>query len=109
LDVTTGIPKRLTADSEYDKEEFRAFCDSIGCGLIIIATEAHHQNGTIEAGNRVLRMFFRRIRMAERHLNLSNVVERAVYGKIAVLVPKGLHHTNYGSGPHPMLRRYLFR
>jgi hypothetical protein len=103
-----GIPKRLTADSEYDKEEFRAFCDSIGCELIIIATEAHHQNGTIEAGNRVLRMFFRRIRMAEGHLNLSNVVERAVYGKNCCTGSKGASSYELWFGASPDAKEIPF-
>ena len=63
---------------------------------MIVATEAHHQNGTIESGNRVLRMFFRRIRLAEKLLVLSQVVENAVYGKKNVQVRKELLHTNYG-------------
>jgi hypothetical protein len=69
-------PKRIIADEEYDKKEFRAFCEKIGCKLVIITTEAHHQNGTIEAGNRIFRMFFRRIRISENSsasLKLSKV------------------------------------
>jgi Reverse transcriptase (RNA-dependent DNA polymerase) len=84
-----GAPKRITADSEYDKAEFRAFCDKIGCGLIITATEAHHQNGTIEAGNRILRMFYRRIRMAERQLTPLQAINNAVYGKNCCTGSKG--------------------
>jgi Reverse transcriptase (RNA-dependent DNA polymerase) len=84
-----GTPKRITADSEYDKAEFRAFCDGIDCDLVITATEAHHQNGTIEAGNRILRMFYRRIRMAERQLTPLQAVENAVYGKNCCTGSKG--------------------
>jgi hypothetical protein len=64
-----GAPKRITVDSEYEKVEFRAFCEKIGCNLVVVATEAHHQSGTIEAGNRVLRMFYRRMKLAEKQLN----------------------------------------
>jgi transposase InsO family protein len=64
-----GKPKKITADSEYDKPLFFEFCSKYGITLSIIATEAHNQNGTIEAGNRVLRMFFRRIRLSEPQLN----------------------------------------
>jgi hypothetical protein len=63
--------KRLTADAEYDKSRFRAYWYSMDRELVIVATEAHHQDGTIEAGNRVLRMVFRHIRMAEKQLTLS--------------------------------------
>jgi hypothetical protein len=84
-----GSPRRITADPEYDKLEFRAYCDSIGCELVIVATEAHHQNGTIEAGNRILRMFFRRIRMAEKQMDLPAAVESAVYGKNCCTGSKG--------------------
>jgi hypothetical protein len=52
-----GNPKRITADSEYDKPLFYKFCSEYDIALSIVATEAHNQNGTIEAGNRVLRMF----------------------------------------------------
>ena len=76
-----GKPKRITADPEYDKPLFYEFCSKYGITLSIIATEAHNQNGTIEAGNRVLRMFFRRIRQSEPQLNLDQVVENAVFGK----------------------------
>ena len=64
-------PKRITADSEYDKSQFRDYYNNMDCELVIVATEAHHQNGTIESGNRVLRMVFRRIRLAEKQLVLS--------------------------------------
>jgi hypothetical protein len=84
-----GAPKRITADSEYDKAAFRSFCASIGCQLFIIATEAHHQNGTIESGNRILRMFFRRIRISEKQMNLPQAVEGAVYGKNSCTGLKG--------------------
>jgi hypothetical protein len=76
-----GKPKRITADSEYDKPLFYEFCSKYGIALSIVATEAHNQNGIIEAMNRVLRMFFRRIRLSEPHLTLEQVVENAVFGK----------------------------
>jgi hypothetical protein len=43
-------PKRLIAAAEYDKSQFRAYYDSMDCELVIVETEARHQNGTIEAG-----------------------------------------------------------
>jgi hypothetical protein len=96
-----GAPKRIAADFEYDKAEFRAFCDKIGCDLVVVATEAHHQNGTIEAGNRVLRMFYRRIRLAEKQLNQLQVVENAVYGKNCCTGTKGAssYELWFGSAP----------
>jgi hypothetical protein len=84
-----GNPKRITADSEYDKPLFYKFCSEYDIALSIVATEAHNQNGTIEAGNRVLRMFFRRIRLSEPQLNLEQVVEHAVFGKNCCTGSKG--------------------
>jgi hypothetical protein len=52
-----GKPKRITADSEYDKPLFYEIFSKYGIALSIVATEAHNQNGTIGAGNRVLHMF----------------------------------------------------
>jgi hypothetical protein len=51
-----GMSKRITADSEYDKAEFRAFCDSIGCKLAIVTTEAlsperHNRSGKSSVKN----------------------------------------------------------
>jgi hypothetical protein len=42
-----GTPKRITADSEYDKPLFYEFCSKYGIALSIVATVAHNQNGTI--------------------------------------------------------------
>jgi hypothetical protein len=81
--------KRIAADSEYDKPLFYEFCSKYRIALSIVATEAHNQNGTIEAGNRVLRMFFRRIRLSEPQLNLKQVVEIAVFGKNCCTGSKG--------------------
>jgi hypothetical protein len=64
-------PKRLTADPEYDTPAFQKFCENTKITLSIVATEAHNQNGIIEAGNRILRMFFNRIRIAEPQLSLT--------------------------------------
>jgi hypothetical protein len=93
-----GVPKRITPDSEYDKAEYRAFCDSIVCELAIVATEANHQNGTIEAGNRVLRIFYGRIRIAEAHTIPQKAVEKA---NIAVHGQNARQLMNYGSGTPP--------
>jgi hypothetical protein len=64
-------PNRITAYTDYDMNEFRAFCEKTACKLIIIAADAHHQNGTIEAGNRTLRMFVRYIQISEKQLDLA--------------------------------------
>jgi hypothetical protein len=81
-------PMRITADAEYDKQLFREFCARLEIKLVIIATEAHHQNGTIESGNRVLRMFVRKIKASSPHLSLEQVVGKAVYAKNACLGSK---------------------
>jgi hypothetical protein len=60
-----GRPKRITADPEYDKPLFHELCSEYGIALSKIAAGAHDQNGTTEAGYRVLRMFFRRIGLSE--------------------------------------------
>jgi hypothetical protein len=71
----------INADYEYDKLQFHKFCDSIGSRLSIVATDAHNQNGVIESGNRILRMVFRKFRVAEPQLSLRQVIENAIYGK----------------------------
>jgi hypothetical protein len=72
--------------------------------LSIVATEAHNQNGTIEAGNRVLWMFFRQIGLSEPQLNLEQVVENSVFGKDCCTGSKGA--TSYElwleKPPHPI-------
>jgi hypothetical protein len=46
----------------------------MGTALFITAAEAHHQNGVSESGNRVLRMFFNKIRKAEKQLNMDQAI-----------------------------------
>jgi hypothetical protein len=75
-----GAPKRISADQEYDNSIFHDYCKTMGTALFIIAAEAHHQNGVLESGNRVLRMFFNKITIAEKQLNMGQAVEQAVYG-----------------------------
>jgi hypothetical protein len=98
-----GVPKKILADTEYDKPSFKHFCNSIGSMLVIIATEAHHQNGVIESGNRILRMFFNRIRIAEKQFNMKQVVEQAVYGKNCCTGSKSStsYELWFGHGPSP--------
>jgi hypothetical protein len=76
-----GKPSFITADTEYDKLQFHKFCDSIGSRLSIVATDAHNQNGVNKSGNRIIRMVFRKFRVAEQQLRLQQVIENAIYGK----------------------------
>jgi hypothetical protein len=98
-----GVPKKILADTEYDKPSFKHFCNSIGSVLVTIATEAHHQNGVIESGNRILRMFFNRIRIAEKQFDMKQVVEQAVYGKNCCTGSKSStsYELWFGYGPSP--------
>jgi hypothetical protein len=72
------------------------FCEDTEITLSIVATEAHNQNGIIEAGNMILR-----ISLIESELQNHNLVCRRLWnaqylGRIAVRGPKSLRRTNFG-------------
>lgn len=76
-----GPPLSIRGDEEYKKPLFLSFCHSIGAEFISVAANHHEGNGMIERGNRTIRMYFDRIRLAHKKETVHHSVERATYAK----------------------------
>lgn len=76
-----GKPKIVHCDNEFSKEDFRNFCENLGIKLPPISTNDYEANGSIASSNRVLRMFYRRLRSDNRKGTLSDIFAEATFGK----------------------------
>jgi len=76
-----GPPLSIRGDEEYKKPDFLTFCHSINTEFVDIAANHHEGNGVIERANRTVRMYFDRIRLADKKSTVHDCVQRATYAK----------------------------
>lgn len=76
-----GWPQSVTADDEYAKGAFKAFCLTEGIELIITPAHSHQSNGLIERENRILRDYFKKQRAVDKRSPVDDLVQAAAYGR----------------------------
>lgn len=51
-----GVPRQITLDNgtQFDSEEFREYCNSLGIQLYFASVRYHQSNGVVERANGII-------------------------------------------------------